>query len=241
MCIAALACIALPAQAGKKHPQQPPAPKQVTQSQSPKTGSLQDVLHSMDENAGKFRSAQADFAWTPYNSVIDEKETPDKGRIYFRKSGKEIQMAALINPPDNRQIVFTGGKVQVYQPKTKIVDVYDASAHRDEVESFLVLGFGSSGDDLRKSFEIKYLGDEKIGPVQTAHLQLTPLAEKVKKSFPRIDLWIDPQRGLSLRQQLFQTGGDYRLADYTNIRVDERVPDGAFKIKPSGSTRTVTH
>jgi outer membrane lipoprotein-sorting protein len=84
------------------------------------------------------------------------------------------------------------------------------------------------------------VGDEKIGSVQTEHLQLTPLAEKVKKSFPRIDLWIDPQ-GLSLRQQLFQTGGDYRLADYSNIRLNEKIPDSAFKIKTSGPTKTVTH
>jgi outer membrane lipoprotein-sorting protein len=87
---------------------------------------------------------------------------------------------------------------------------------------------------------VAYLGDEKIDGVETGHLQLTPLAEKVKKSFPRIDLWIGPQ-GLSLRQQLFQTGGDYRLANYSNIRVNEKVPDGAFKIKISGPTKTVTH
>jgi hypothetical protein len=30
------------------------------------------------------------------------------------------------------------------------------------------------------------VGDEKIGSVQTEHLQLTPLAEKVKKSFPAL-------------------------------------------------------
>ncbi len=202
---------------------------------------LEKVLHGMDENAAKFRTAQADFSWTPYNSVINETEAPDKGRIYFRRSGKEIQMAADIQPPDGRQILFTGGRVQVYQPRTKVLDVYDASAHREEVESFLVLGFGSSGEDLRKSFEVKYLGEEKIGTVQTAKLELVPLAEKIKRNFPRIDLWIDPQRGLSLRQQLFQQGGDYRLADYSNIRVNEKVPDSAFKLKVPGQTKTVNH
>ena len=222
----------------RRHTQQ--ATAQAQESGNAKAGSLDEVLRRMDENAAKFRTAQADFVWTPYNSVINESETPDKGRIYFRKIGNEIQMAAMIQPPDDRQIVFSGGKVQVYQPKTKVLDVYDASAHKDEVESLLVLGFGSSSGDLHKSYEVKYLGDEKIGDVQTGHLQLIPVAEKVKKSFPRIDLWIDPQ-GVSLRQQLFQTGGDYRLADYSTIRVNERVPDGAFKIKTSGPTKTVTH
>jgi outer membrane lipoprotein-sorting protein len=205
------------------------------------TYTLDEVLHGMDENAAKFHTAQANFSWTPYNSVINETEAPDKGKIYFRRVGSEIQMAADIQPPDGRQILFTGGKIQVYQPRTKVLDVYDASAHREEVESFLVLGFGSSGEDLRKSFEVKYLGEERIGTVQTAKLELVPLAEKIKRNFPRIDLWIDPRQGVSLRQQLFQQGGDYRLADYSNIRLNEKVPDSAFKLKTSGQTRTVNH
>ena len=216
-------------------------PQSAAKDTAPKTGSLEQVLHSMDENAAKFRTAQADFAWTPYNSVINDTEAPDKGRIYFRKVGKDIQMAARIEPPDDRQIIFSGGKVQVFQPKTKVVDVYDVSAHRDEAESFLVLGFGSSGQDLRKSFDVRYSGEEKVGNVPTAKLELTPLSEKVKKSFPRIDLWIDSQRGLSLRQQLFQTGGDYRLADYTNLRLNEKVPDSAFRLKTSEAAKTVNH
>jgi outer membrane lipoprotein-sorting protein len=238
--LALMVVIAVPAFSKRKHLQDAAPQGQASGADNLKPGSLDQVLRRMDESAAKFRNAQADFVWTPYNSVINETEAPDKGKIYFRKVENDTQMAATIQPPDDRQIVFSGGKVQVYQPKTKVLDVYDASAHKAEVESFLVLGFGSSGEDLRKSFEVEYVGDEKIGGVQTGHLQLTPLAEKVKKSFPRIDLWIDPQ-GLSLRQQLFQTGGDYRLADYSRIRLNEKVPDSAFKIKTSGPTKTVTH
>jgi len=216
-------------------------PEPAAKNGGSQSNSLDQVLHSMDENAAKFRSAQADFTWTPYNAVIGDNEPPDKGRIYFRREGNEIQMAAMIQPPDDRQIIFTGGKVQVFQPKTKVLDVYDTSAHKDEAETFLVLGFGSSGQDLRKSFDVKYIGDEKIGNVQTAELELTPLSDKIKKTFPQIDLWIDLQRGVSLRQKLLQTGGDYRLADYSNIRLNEKVSDSAFKIKSSGPTKTVSH
>lgn len=213
-------------------------PEPAAKNGSSQTGSLDQVLHSMDENAAKFRSAQADFTWTPYNAVINEMETPDKGRIYFRREGNEIQMAAIIQPPDGRQIVFRDGRVEVYQPKTKVSDIYDTSAHKDEAETFLVLGFGSSGQDLRKSFDVRYMGQEKIGSVVTAKLALTPLSEKIKGTFPEIDLWIDPQWGVSLRQKLLQKEGDYRLADYSNIRLNERVPDSAFKVR---ATKTVNH
>jgi outer membrane lipoprotein-sorting protein len=200
---------------------------------------LERVLRRMDQTAADFHTAQADLVWTTYNSVAEQNLT-DKGKIYFRRSGKDIEMAAELQPPSARQIVFTGGKVKVYTPGTGQVDVYNASAHREEVETFLVLGFGSSGADLRKSFELSYSGQEKIDGVQTDKLELVPLSASIKSRFPKIDLWIDPQ-GISRRQQLFQEGGDYRLADYSNIKLNTGLPKNVFKLKTSGNTKTVTH
>jgi outer membrane lipoprotein-sorting protein len=80
-----------------------------------------------------------------------------------------------------------------------------------------------------------------VGTVETAKLKLTPLASNVKDRFPRIDLWIDPQRGLSVRQQLFQSDGDYRMADYSDIQVNQNFPNNVFKLKTTGKTKTVTH
>lgn len=202
---------------------------------------LDKVLHRMDETAASFQTAQADFVWTPYNGVVNESQAPDTGKIFFRRSGKEIQMAADLAPRDAQQIIFLGDKLQVYRPKMAEVDVYDTSAHHDEIETFLVLGFGSSGEDLRKSFTVTYTGEEKIGDTQTAKLELVPIAQNVKDHFPQIDLWIDPERGVSVRQKLYQKDGDYRLADYSNIKLNRKLPNNVFKLKTSGETKTVTH
>jgi outer membrane lipoprotein-sorting protein/predicted outer membrane lipoprotein len=200
---------------------------------------LDRVLRRMDQTAANFHTAQADLIWTTYNSVAEQNLT-DKGKIYFRRSGKDIEMAAELLPPSARQIVFAKGKVQVYTPGTGQVDVYDASAHRDEVETFLVLGFGSSGADLRKSFELSYGAKENINGVETDKLELVPLSANIKSRFPKIDLWIDPQ-GISLRQKLFQEGGDYRLAEYSNPKLNDKLPKNVFNLKTSGSAKTVTH
>jgi outer membrane lipoprotein-sorting protein len=200
---------------------------------------LERVLRCMDQTAADFHTAQADLVWTTYNSVAEQNLT-DKGKIYFRRSDKDIEMAVELHPPSARQIVFASGKVQVYTPGTGQVDLYDASAHREEVETFLVLGFGSSGADLRKSFELSYAGQEKIDGVATDKLELVPLSDSIKRRFPKIDLWIDPQ-GISRRQQLFQEGGDYRLADYSKIKLNKGLPKNVFKLKTSGNAKTVTH
>jgi len=240
LALAIVAAIAIQACASAKKPKSKPAsPPSAAANEA--GDPLDNVLHTMDQTAGTFRSAQADFIWTTYNAVIKEVDGTDKGKISFRRTGKEIEMAADIAPPDEQQVIFSGGKIKVYRAQTKQVNVYDAGAHREEFETLLVLGFGSSGSDMRKSFEVKYLGDEKIGEAQTARLQLTPIAPKVQQQFPRIDLWIDKQRGLSLRQQLWQANGDYRIADYSNIQVNKKMNDSIFKLRTSGDTTVVNH
>jgi len=180
LALAGAVAIAMPAGAAAKKPKEHPAP--VTASVDQGTDPLESVLHTMDQTAATFRSAQADFVWTTYNAVIKEVDGTDKGKIYFRRSGKEIEMAADMAPPDEQQIVFSGGKIKVYRAQTKQVNVYDAGAHREEFETLLVLGFGSSGSDMRKSFEVKYLGTEKIGDAETARLQLTPRRPRCNSS-----------------------------------------------------------
>ena len=195
----------------------------------------------MDEAALKFRTTQATFTWIQYNKVIDDVADTQKGKVYFRRSGKDIQMAANIAEPDAKLLIFSGGKIQVYQPRIDQVDVYDASAHREEFESFLVLGFGGGGHDMLKSFAVKFLGNEKIGDTETAKLDLIPKSEKIKQNFAHIVLWIDLQRGISVQQQLFEASGDNRLAKYADIQVNQKISDNVFKLKTSAKTKALSH
>jgi outer membrane lipoprotein-sorting protein len=202
---------------------------------------LEGVLRQMDEASAKFRTAEASFSWTQYNKVIDDVAETQQGKIYFRRVGNDTQMSADIIQPSAKVVIFSDGKIQIYQPRLEQVDIYDAGAHREEFESFLVLGFGGSGKDMTKSFDIKYEGTEKVDGAETAKLDLTPKLEKVRQQFPHILLWIDPQRGLSLQQKLFQANGDYRLAKYTEIQQNQKISDDKFKLKSSGKTKTLTH
>jgi len=201
---------------------------------------LNSVLATMDAAAARFHTAQANFTWTMFNSVVNEGDK-QTGTIYFRRSSKNTEMAADIVTPEKKQVIFSGGKIQLYQPKLDTVDVYDASAHREEFETFLVLGFGSSGDEMRKSFDVKYDGEEKVGGTDTSKLELTPKSDKIREQFSQIVLWIDPKMGISVQQKLIQPNGDYRLAEYSAIRLDQKIPEKVFKLKTSPTTKTINH
>ena len=196
---------------------------------------LQKVLSQMDATAAQFRTAQANFEWEQFFKVVSEKDV-QKGTVYYRRSGKEIQMLAEITDPP-KEVLFSNGKVQVYEPKLKRVTSYEAGKNREAVESFLVLGFGGSGHDMVKSFDVKYLGSEDVGGVNAAKLELVPKSDRVRGVFAKIWLWIDPARGISVQQQFFEPSGDYRLAKYSDIKVNQKIPDSVFKLKTSGDTK----
>jgi outer membrane lipoprotein-sorting protein len=199
---------------------------------------LQKVINQMNTAAANFHSAQADFVWEQFFKVINEKDE-QKGTVYYRRSGKEIQMKAEITDPP-KEVLFSDGKVQVYEPKLKRVTSYEAGKNREAVESFLVLGFGGSGADMLRSFDVRYLAEENIGDVQAAKLELIPKQDRVRNIFAKIWLWIDPARGISLQQQFFEPSGDYRLAKYSNLKVNQKIPDTVFKLKTTGDTKVVS-
>jgi len=200
---------------------------------------LEPVLAQMDAAARNFKTTEASVVWDQYQKVIDEAET-QKGRIYFRREGGEIQMAADFVEPDNKYVLYSGGKIQVYQPKIDQVNEYSPGKNRSDVESYLVLGFGGSGHDLLKSYDVKFLGRETVNGIAAGKLELIPKSIRLRNVISRILLWIDPARGISVQQQLFEPGGDYRLARYSEIQINQKLPENAFKLKTTAKTRFVS-
>ena len=207
---------------------------------SPADPALEKVLSEMDSAADGFHTAEASVVWDQFQKIVDEHEE-QKGKVYFRRAGKEIQMVADITEPDQKYVLFNGTKVQVYQPKIDQVTVYDTGKNRDAFESFLVLGFGGRGHDIAKTFAVKYLGNEAVDGLATAKLDLVPKAATVRNNVDHIVLWIDPARGISVQQQFFfGTSGDYRLAKYSDVKLNEKVSDSVFRLKTTGKTKIVS-
>jgi outer membrane lipoprotein-sorting protein len=204
------------------------------------SGGLEAVLKKMDAVAATFRATQAEFEWDRYEKVIDEVDDIQTGTIYYRRTGKDIEMKADITKPDRKYVLFSKGKIQMYLPKPDQVTVWDLGKSSTDFESYLVLGFGGSGQDLVKAFDVTYLGPETINGVATAKLQLVPKSEKVRNTFKQILLWIDLDKGISVQQQFFEPQGDYRLAKYSAIQVKKKIPDEVFRLKTTSKTQTIS-
>jgi len=214
----------------------------VALAEAPQTasssGDLERVLSQMDTVAATFKTAEADFVWDQYTKVVNETDT-QSGKVYFRRSPKETEMAADITQPTQKYVLYQNSIVRVYEPRIDQVTVYNTGKNRADVESFLVLGFGGRGHDLQKSFDVSFEGYEQAGGVRAAKLSLIPKTAKGKNLFDRIILWIDLPLGVSVQQQFFEPQGDYRLAKYSNIKLNQNIPGDVFKLKTTGRTKVI--
>ena len=218
-----------------------PAPKPADEP------SLDSVLKKMDDVAAKFHTTQAEFEWDIYQKVIDEVDDVETGTIYYRRNGKDTEMMAEVKKggssasslkPEPKFVLYSGGKVRLYQPKMDQVTEVDI---KTDYQSYLVLGFGGSGQDLQKTFDVSFEAPETVNGIATARLQLVPKVQKIRDTYSQIFLWIDLERGISVQQKFLQPGGDYRLAKYSDIQVNgKKIPDDVFKLKTTSKTQIVT-
>ena len=107
----------------------------------------------------------------------------------------------------------------------------------NKYESYLMLGFGASGKDLEKKWEIKYLGLETLDGVKDREAGTgAPKTPRSKKSLPKVTVWVDSERGVSLKQIFDEGPGQYRVSVYFNIKVNQPLPADAFTLKTNKQT-----
>ncbi len=207
---------------------------------------LNSVLHRLDAAATGFHSTSADFEFvTEQTDPVYDKDT-QKGTVYYKRSGKSFQMAAHIrteahgsglDKPVPKDILYSGGKVTLYERLTDEVHVRDAAKY----ESYLLLGFGAGGKELADKWEIKYLGSETLNDGKTAvtteKLELLAKDPDVRKLFPKVTIWVDPARAVSLKQIFDEGQGQSRTCLYFNIKLNPAIPDSEFAIKTGSKTK----
>jgi outer membrane lipoprotein-sorting protein len=211
----------------------------LNNSAAAQPGDLDRALNAMDRAAQGFHSAQADVISQNYQAVVREMDT-EKGVMYVRKDGKGLEMALDFYSPGQRYLRVSGNLVQLYQPGPDQLTRYNASKNREAFETFLLLGFGGRGHDLVRQFDVRYAGTERVNGVNAIKLDLIPRSPRVRGIFDRILMWIDPSIGVAVQQQFFEhASGNYRLARYSNIKLNKDIPASVFKLKTTRKTKVV--
>jgi outer membrane lipoprotein-sorting protein len=166
--------------------------------------SLAATLARMDEAAAKFKGLQADVQKISHMAVINEDTVEAATIAVKRPKPNDIRVLFDFKPPNPKQVAIAGVKAAIYYPEINTVQEWDMGKDRSLVEQFMLLGFGSNSKDLGSAYSIRLGGTETVAGQKATRIEV--------------------------QQKLFEPGGDYLLATYTNIELRLNLPDSAVKL-----------
>ena len=195
-------------------------------SQTAPSGNLNHILEMMDHSARDFHTLTADIEHIKYTAVVNDTST-ELGHIYVRREGK---MRIDFVKPDERTILRLGDSLFVFTKKINRVEEYDLGKNRDLVDQYVLLGFGTKSEDVKKSYDISLLSEETLDGQKTYVLELIPKTDQVKKLITKIHLWIDEASWLPIQQKFFEAGSaDYLIFHYKDMKKNLKIDGDKFK------------
>src|ERR1035437_3308886 len=197
-----------------------------------------EVEVQMNKAAKDLHTVSANLEYTKVTVLVNDKST-ETGQLFFARKGKYVDLCIKFVKPDSKVILVKKNRAQIYLPKINQVQQYDMGQQSDLMQQFLLLGFGSEINDLKKSYNIKYLREEDMGDDTTAVLELTPRSENVAAQLVKLEVWISEDSWLPIQQKFYESGGDYLIARYSGMKVDRGLPGSAFDLQPAPGAKHV--
>ena len=199
---------------------------------------LEAVLARFDKAAAEFRDLSAEFKRTTFTAVLNE-SSQESGRLWIRRTGARNRLMRVdFDEPNLRSLGFDGTQAQIYYPKIQTVQVYDLGKHRSLVDQFLLLGFGTAGREMMRSWDLRLAGEENVAGRKTTRLELMPKSAEVAQYVSQVQLWIPEQDSYPVQQRFLQPGGDYTLVVYSAVRWNPNLPESQCRLDlPKGVKR----
>jgi len=199
---------------------------------------LADVLARMDQAAADFHSLSAQMKRVQFTAVLSETSEME-GVLRLRRTKSGTEGVVEFQQPEQRTVFIKGKTVQIYYPKANTVEIYDASKYSTNMDHILLMGFGTSSTELKKSYDFKDGGPQKIGGVATTRLELTPKSAELQKLITKIELWIPEGQSNPIRAKFSEPSKNYELVDYSDIKVNPPLPESAFDFKPPAKVKKI--
>jgi outer membrane lipoprotein-sorting protein len=208
----------------------------VLNAQSGQKWTLDSALGMMDAAARDFRTLTANVEHIKYTDVVKD-TSRESGQMWLRK--KDDRMRIEFSKPDPRTILRTGDNLSIYNPKINRVEEYNLGKNRALVDQYLELGFGTRTENLKKSYEIAFDGEQELEGRKTLLLELTPKSEEMRAQINKVQVWIDESSWLPVQQKFLEAGsGDYLLIRYSDIKKNLKIDDSKFKADwPKNATK----
>ena len=204
-------------------------------------GNLKATLAKLDAAAARFHTLSADFEFDSIQTEPVPDKDVQKGVVYYRRENSNFEMGIHINDVNGQKVpkvivCCQNSAIRMYEEKLNQVTTL---SRLSQYESWFSLGFGASGKDLQSKWDITDEGPETLNGVSTEKLVMIPKDPAVRRNVPKVTLWMDLNRGISLKQVFDEGVGQSRVATYWNFKMNQSLPRDAFTFKTNKQTTHV--
>ncbi len=192
----------------------------------------------MDKRGQSLSSMSSTIVQKKWTDILEEFDEGERGTFHFLLEGEKVFLRKEITEPQRSTLVISDGKLVFYQPKIKQAQRYDLGSKKDKAE-FLLLGFTSNKEAMKKAYTIRWLGPDRVGDRNTYILELTPKSKTVSAHFSQIVLWVDSQLWVPIQQKLVEPTRDYLLFHFDEIKLNDGIKKSHFDLKLPKDVRVI--
>jgi outer membrane lipoprotein-sorting protein len=197
---------------------------------------LQDILNTMDKHNKALTSLQADVKMGKYNSQLEENDVTEGTIKYLPGNQKSMYVRIDWTKPIVESLAIANGQYVLYTPRRNQAIVGKVDKAQGNAKANGALAFMSmSKVELKKNYNVKYLGQENVGGVPTWHLELTP---KAAGSYKQANLWVDGN-GMPIQAKVIERNNDATTVLLTNLQKNKTIPGDIFALSPPKGTKII--
>ena len=165
------------------------------------------------------RTVSASFVETSTSSLL---KTPQvaRGTLVGRRPH---QVRLVYTGADARTVIVSGNTLAVDWPARNIKETRDVSGTMRRAERFFLM---STPAELRKHFDI--VATEAPDRAGAWRVSFTPRRKQMREGVSRVHLWIDKSSLVLRALEMDYPGGDSRLMEFSDVRINPPVAADAF-------------
>jgi outer membrane lipoprotein-sorting protein len=195
---------------------------------------LDAALARLDQASLNFKGMTADIRKVSHTDVVNVDDVYSGTIIFRRFKPHDTRIRIDFTSPKRQIVTIGGGRAQNFEPKTNDAQEIELGKYKGLVDQLMLLGFGSNSAQLRSAYTVTLGGADSINGEKVTRIVLVPKDAEVLAQVKRCEVWIS-DKGWTVQQKLYQSGGDYVLSTYTAIKWNPLIADKDVKLElPKG-------
>ena len=191
--------------------------------------SLSELLARMDHASASFTGMTATLKRVDHTEIIGSNEE-EVARVKLKRSKTGLVGRVEFPDPNRRTVSLHDRTVEVFYPKSNTVQIVDARDFGQQFDQFLLLGFGTSGKDLEKNYNVRLIGPAMLGDLKTTHIELTPKSKQMLEYFQKAELWMSQGAPYPVQEKVHTNSQDYKLINYTDVKLNALLTDKELEL-----------